>query len=42
VTRYDSLEKAQRFGNSEAYQKILPIRLKNAISRLYLVEGVVD
>lgn len=42
VFQFESLERAQSYRNSESYQKILPIRLQNAISRVYVVEGVAN
>ena len=40
LMEFQTLANAQRWYNSPEYQKILPLRVKNAISDLVLVEGV--
>ena len=40
VISFDSVEKAKAWYDSPAYQAILPLRLKGAKGRMYLVEGV--
>jgi uncharacterized protein (DUF1330 family) len=40
VIAFDSVEKAQAWYDSAAYQAILPIRLKYATSRSMIVEGL--
>lgn len=40
VIAFDSVEKAQAWYDSPAYQAILPIRLKFATSRSMIVEGL--
>jgi uncharacterized protein (DUF1330 family) len=42
VIAFDSVEKAQAWYDSPAYQAILPIRLKNATSRSMIVEGLAN
>jgi len=42
VITFDSVEKAQAWYNSPAYQAILPIRLKYATSRSMIVEGLAN
>ena len=39
VIEFDSVEKAQAWYDSPAYAQLKPIRHKNAISRVYIVEG---
>ena len=39
VIAFDSLERAQAWYDSPAYQEIKPIRLKSASSRVFVVEG---
>ena len=39
VIAFDSLERAQAWYDSPAYQEIKPIRLKSATSRVFVVEG---
>jgi uncharacterized protein (DUF1330 family) len=39
VIEFDSMEKAQAWYDSPAYAQLKPIRHKNAISRVYIVEG---
>jgi uncharacterized protein (DUF1330 family) len=39
VIEFDSMEKAQAWYGSPAYAQLKPIRHKNAISRVYIVEG---
>jgi uncharacterized protein (DUF1330 family) len=40
VIAFDSVEKAQAWYNSPAYQEIKPIRMRAAKSRVLIVEGV--
>ena len=40
VIAFDSLEKAQAWYESAAYQEIKPVRLKAAKSRAFVVEGL--
>ena len=40
VFRFPSLDKAQAFWNSPAYQEIVPIRQKASTGRIYMVEGL--
>lgn len=42
VLEFPSLDEARAFYDSAAYQDILPIRLANADSLLFLVEGVAE
>jgi len=39
---FASMAVAQNWYNSPEYQRILPLRVKNAISDLILVDGVAD
>jgi uncharacterized protein (DUF1330 family) len=39
IIEFDSMEKAQAWYDSPAYAQLKPIRHKNAISRVYIVEG---
>jgi uncharacterized protein (DUF1330 family) len=41
VIEFDSKEQAQAWYDSPAYRKIMPLRHKSAISRVYIVEGTV-
>jgi uncharacterized protein (DUF1330 family) len=41
VIEFDSVEKAQAWYHSPAYAKLMPIRHKTAISRVYIVDGSV-
>jgi uncharacterized protein (DUF1330 family) len=41
VIEFDSVEKAQAWYHSPAYQKLMPSRRKSAKSRVYIVEGSV-
>ena len=41
VIAFDSAEKARAWYDSPAYQKILPMRISSAKTRLFIVEGVV-
>jgi uncharacterized protein (DUF1330 family) len=41
MIEFDSVEKAQAWYHSPAYQKLMPIRHKSATSRVYIVEGSV-
>ncbi len=40
VIEFPSMEAAKRWYNSKEYQKVLPIRLKHAESKMLLVNGV--
>jgi uncharacterized protein (DUF1330 family) len=40
VIAFDSVEKAQAWENSPAYEAIKPLRLSSAKSRVFIVEGV--
>ena len=40
IIEFPTMEMAQAWYTSPAYQEILPIRLQNAESRLLLIEGV--
>ncbi len=40
VLEFPSVEHAKRWYESEEYRKLKPIRLKNAVSDLVLVEGI--
>jgi uncharacterized protein (DUF1330 family) len=40
IIEFDSIEKAQAWYDSPAYAQLKPIRHKNAVSRVYLVEGI--
>jgi uncharacterized protein (DUF1330 family) len=39
IIEFDSMEKAQAWYDSPEYAQLKPIRHKNAISRVYIVEG---
>jgi len=39
VIAFDSVEKAEAYENSKAYEAIKPIRHKSATSRIFIVEG---
>lgn len=39
VIEFDSMEKAQAWYHSPAYQELMPIRHRTAPSRVYIVEG---
>ena len=40
LVRFDSMDKAQAWYNSAAYQAILPVRKDNTKSNFFVVEGV--
>ena len=40
VIEFPSIEAAKRWYNSEEYRKVMPIRLKHAVSKMLLVDGV--
>ena len=40
VIAFDSMEKAQAWYDSPAYEKLKPIRHKSGISRVFIVEGM--
>ena len=40
LVRFDSMDKAQAWYNSAAYQAILPVRKDNTKSNFFAVEGV--
>jgi hypothetical protein len=40
LLRFDSIDKAQAWYNSAAYQAILPVRKDNTKSNFFVVEGV--
>jgi uncharacterized protein (DUF1330 family) len=40
VIEFPSVEKAKAWWSSEAYEKIKPIRQRNSISKLIVVEGI--
>ncbi len=40
LIRFDSLERARAWWDSDAYQAIVPLRLKAAVGRVYVVEGL--
>jgi uncharacterized protein (DUF1330 family) len=42
IIEFDSMEKAQAWYDSPAYAQLKPIRHKNAISRVYIVEGIAN
>lgn len=39
MIEFDSVERAQAWYHSPAYQKLMPIRHRSATSRVYIVEG---
>jgi uncharacterized protein (DUF1330 family) len=41
VIEFDNVERAQAWYHSPAYRKLMPIRHRNATSRVYIVEGSV-
>ena len=40
ISAFDSFEKAQAWRDSPAYKKILTVREREAMSRMYIVEGL--
>lgn len=40
IIEFDSMEKARAWYDSPAYAQLKPIRHRNAISRVYIVEGI--
>ena len=40
VIKFDSLQRAQEWFNSPAYQKLIPIRQRSGNTRSYIVEGL--